>query len=84
MKKVLLGCLIAAFALPTFANSFRTDITEAVRAVQVDQQRVENDEKRYYILTSAATYEALQGNELFRNIKMDKSPVPMRPVPKAI
>ena len=62
MKNVLLGCLIAAFAMPTFADSFRTDITEAVRAAQANQQRVENDERRYYILSGVASYEALQSN----------------------
>ena len=84
MKKLLIGCAITMFAMPVFANPLITDAVQTIRTAQADHQRTQDNERRYYILSSVASYQALHGNVFFKNIKMDKSPVPMRPVPKAI
>ena len=85
MNKILLGCAIVMFTATSFAANFNTntEATQAVRTVQQDRSTVDNDDRNYYILTGAVTAQDLASNILFKNIKMDKRPVPMQPVPKA-
>ena len=85
MNKLLLGCAIAMFTATSFAANFNsnTETTRTIYTAQSEQTKTDNDEQRYYILTGAVTAQDLASNILFKNIKMDKRPVPMQPVPKA-
>jgi len=85
MKKILLFCATTVLTVSAFANNIgvKTEIDSTVRASRADQVKTDNDERRYYILTGAVTAQDLSNNVLFKNIKMDKRPEPMKPVPLA-
>lgn len=81
MKKILLGCALALFTITTFAATISIDTSHAaIQTSQSDQITEFNEQVYYVLLSSDSTAEDLNNNLLLKNIKMEKSPLPLKPV----
>jgi len=84
MKKILLGCAITMFTSMAFAAVVSTDTSRvAMEKAQSDQITEFNEQVYYVLLDSKTTAEELSDNMYLKNIKLEKRPLPMKPVPEA-